>query len=410
LRTGYHPNYHYEIGEKEPLEKFKKLKELSKAELLRNEGKFLEALEIIKRIEKKEDLTPQDQLSSHVLKCTLLNKLGFHEDALRLAEKTYKEADKLGNPLKLIEVSIEMAEAFVYTIKFNESLEVIAKCEKIYNTIFLETATVERNRIKSAIALIKAHNIVDNYMEKQDLERGLEILKYGLALQKKLDNKHEIARFYQEIGRIYYSQYDWDLALNYFEKALKLEENGFNVYLTWLFFFLGVVYKNKGELDHALNYYNQGLMLAEKLNSDKLPIAYLSNYIGEIHQMKGNFEQASIFMEQGLALYRQVGHNIIWLVEGFLEGCLKLAISKKEIKKATKYLLEIKEISDRTKNKEVDIIFRQNKALILKASPRFRDKIKAEEILNQILKEKNLRYNIEIETLIHLCDLLLTTY
>ncbi len=114
------------------MEKYKKLKELSNAELLRNEGKFLEALEIIKRIEKKEGLIPQDQLSIHVLKCTLLNKLGFYEDALRLAEKTYKEADKLGNLPKLIDVSIGMAEDLMFLLRFNESLEVIAKCEKIH--------------------------------------------------------------------------------------------------------------------------------------------------------------------------------------------------------------------------------------------------------------------------------------
>ncbi len=92
----------------------------------------------------------------------------------------------------------------------------------------------------------------------------------------------------------------------------------------------------------------------------------------------------------------------------FLESSIELAISKKEIKQAKKYLLEIKEISDRTKNKKVDIIFRQNKALILKASPRFRNKIEAEEILKQLLKEKDLSYNFEMETLIHLCDLLIT--
>ncbi len=389
------------------MEKYKKLKELSNAELLRNEGKFLEALEIIKRIEKKEDLTPQDQLSSHVLKCTFLNKLGFHEDALKLAEKTYKEADKLGNPLKLIDVSIEMAEALMYLVRFNESLEIIVKTESLFKTFSLET-TIDRTRVESSIALIKGYIIVDNYMEKQDLERSLKILKYGLALQKKLDNKHEIARFYQYIGRCVYSLGDWNLALDYWEKALKLEENGFNVHLSWLLFFFGLIYRNRGELDHALNYYNQGLALVEKLNSNGLPIAYLSNVIGEIYHMKGDFDQASIFMERGLTLYRQIGHNLLFLVETFLESSLKLAISKNEIKQAEKYLQEIKEISDQTENKAVDRLFSLSKALILKTSPRFRNKIKAEEILKHLLKEKNLSFKFEVDTLIHLCDLLLT--
>jgi len=389
------------------LEKYKKLKELSNAELLRNEGKFVEALEIIKRIEKKEGLIPQDQLSIHVLKCTLLNKLGFYEDGLRLAEKTYKEADKLGNLPKLIDVSIEMAEALMFLLRFNESLEVIEKCEKIYNTISIETP-IERKRVESSIALIKGYIMVDDFMEKRDLERSLEFLKYGLVLQKNLGNKHEISRFYQYIGFNYQNQGDWDLALNYWKKALALEENGFNLQLTWLFYFLGIYYEHKSEWDRALNYFNQGLVLAEKLNSYKLPIAWLSIEIGDIHHMKGDLDQASIFMEQGLALYRQTSSSDLFLVSPFLAGSLELAISKNEIKQAKKYLLEIKEISDRTKNKQVDLVFRQYKALILKASPRFRNKIKAEEILKQLLKEKPRSYRTEMVNLIHLCDLLIT--
>jgi tetratricopeptide (TPR) repeat protein len=389
------------------LENYKKLKELSNAELLRNEGKFLEALEIIKRIEKKEDITPQDQLSIHVLKCTLLNKLGFYEDGLRLAEKTYEEADKLGNLPKLIDVSIEMAEALMFLLRFNESLEVIAKCEKIYNTISAETP-IERERVESSIALIKGYIIVDNYMGKQDTERSLEFLKYGLGLQKNLGNKHEISRFYQYIGFNYSVQGDKDLALDYWKKALALEENGFNLQLTWLFYFLGNYYEYKIEWDRALNYYNQGLVLAEKLDSYKLPTAYLSICIADIYHMKGNFDQASIFMEQGLAMYRQISNNDLNLVQPFLTHSLNLAISKKEIKQAEIYLLEIKEIFDRTKNKKAHQIFRQNKALILKASPRFRNKIEAEEILKQLLKEEPNSYIFEMVNLIHLCDLQLT--
>jgi len=386
------------------LEKYKKLKELSSAELLRNEGKFVEALEIIKRIEKEEDLTPQDQLSIHVLKCTLLNKLGFYEDALRLAKKTYKEADKLGNLPKLIDVSIEMAEALMFLLRFNESLEVIAKCEKIYNNISVETP-IERKRVESSIALIKGYIMVDNFMENRDSERSLEILKNGLALQKNLGNKHEISRFYQFIGFNYSVKGDWDLALSYWEKALALEENGFNLQLTWLFYFLGTYYDYKMEWDQAFNYFNQGLVLAKKLDSYKLPIAWFSIEIGAIYHIKGNFDQASIFMKQGLALYRQIGNNDLILVRPFLNASITLAISKNEIKQAEKYLLEIKEIYDRTKNKKVDLIFRQNKALILKASPRFRNKIKAEEILKQLLKEEADTYGFEMVNLINICDL-----
>ena len=374
--------------------------ELLQAKHLKEEGKFIEAFKIIKEIEKNEAVTSQDQLSNNIIKCTLLNKLGFHEDALKLAKKIYKDAEKLGTPIQLINVSIEMAEAFMYLERYNESLEVIMKCEKFFKTITLET-TIEHNRIESAIALIKGYINVDNYFER-DLELSLKYLKYGLALQKKLGNKHEIARFYQYIGFNYQNLGDWDLALNYWEKALALEENGFNVFLTWLFFHIGYLYDQRGELDHALNYYKRGLALAEKLNSGKINIAYFLDCIGNIYYSKGDFDQALIFSERGLTLYRQVGHNIPFLAS-FMNTLLRIAIGKNEINQAEEHLQQIKEISDQTQNKGVYRLYRVSKALLLKTKPRVSNLAKAQRLLKEVIEEDA----GQITAIINLCDILL---
>jgi len=374
--------------------------ELLQAKHLKEEGKFIEALKIIKEIEKNEGITSQDQLSNNIIKCTLLNKLGFHEDALKLAKKTYKDAEKLGTPIQLINVSIEMAEAFVYLERYNESLEVLMKYEKFFKTITLET-TIEHNRIESAIALIKGYINVDNYFEP-DLELSLKYLKYGLALQKRLGVKHEIARFYQYIGFNYYSQGDWDLALKYFDKALALEENGFNMFLTWLLFHIGVIYNGRGELDHALNYYKRGLALAEKLNSGKINIAYFLNRIGNIYYSKGDFDQALIFSERGLTLYRQIGHNIPFLAS-FMNTLLLITISKNEINQAEEYLQQIKEISDQTQNEGVNRLYRVSKALLLKTKPRISNLAKALKLLKEVIEEDAWQIN----AIINICDILL---
>ncbi|MBA7626426.1 Photosystem I assembly protein Ycf3 [subsurface metagenome] len=374
--------------------------ELLQAKHLKEEGKFIEALKIIKEIEKNEGITSQDQLSNNIIKCTLLNKLGFHEDALKLSKKIYKDVKKLGTPIQIIDVSIEMAEAFMYLERYNDSLEVIMKCEKFFKTITLET-TIEHNRIESAIALIKGYINVDNYFEP-DLELSLKYLKYGLALQKRLGVKHEIARFYQYIGFNYFSQGDWDLALKYFNKALALEENGFNMFLTWLLFHIGGIYNGRGELDHALNYYKRGLALAEKLNSGKINIAYFLNRIGNIYYSKGDFDQALIFSERGLTLYRQIGHNIPFLAS-FMNTLLLITISKNEINQAEEYLQQIKEISDQTQNEGVNRLYRVSKALLLKTKPRISNLAKALKLLKEVIEEDAGQKT----AIINLCDILL---
>jgi len=354
--------------------------ELLQAKHLKEEGKFIEALKIIKEIEKNEGITSQDQLSNNIIKCTLLNKLGFHEDALKLAKKNYKDAEKVGTPIQLIDVSIEMAEAFMYLERHNKSLEVIAKCEKYFKIITLET-TIEHNRIESAIALIKGYVILDNYLEP-DSELSLKYLKYGLTLQKKLGNKHEIARFYQYIGANNSVQGDWELALKNFNKAYALEESGFNVFLAWLLFHLGYFYSNRGELDYALNHFKQGLALAEKLNSHKLIIAWISNQIGIIYYRKGDFDEALIFCERGLTLYRH---------------------------QAEDYLQQIKEIFDQTQNKGVNRLYRVNKALLLKTNPRISNLAKALKLLKELIEEdaEESFYPINFTVIVNICDILL---
>ena len=380
-------------------------KELLQAKHLKEEGKFIEAFKIIKEIEKNEGITSQDQLSNNIIKCTLLNKLGFHEDALKLAKKTYKDAEKLGTPIQSIDVSIEMAEAFMYLERYNESLEVIMKCEKFFKTNTLET-TIEHNRIESAIALIKGYINVDNYFER-DIELSLKYLKYGLALQKKLGNKHEIARFYQYIGFNYSSQGDWEQGLKYYDKALALEEKGFNAFLTWLFYHIGSFYNQRGELDLALNYYKRGLALAEKLNSGKINIAYFLDCIGTIYYSQGDFDQALIFSEQGLTLYRQVGHNIPFLAS-FMNTLLRITISKNEINQAEEYLQQIKEISDQTQNKGVNRLYRVSKALLLKTKPRISNLAKALKLLKEVIEEDAWHNTtMQITAIINLCDILL---
>ena len=380
--------------------------ELLQAKHLKEEGKFIEALKIIKEIEKNEGITSQDQLSNNIIKCTLLNKLGFHEDALKLAKKNYKDAEKVGTPIQLIYVSIEMAEAFMYLERHNKSLEVIAKCEKYFKIITLET-TIEHNRIESAIALIKGYVILDNYLEP-DSELSLKYLKYGLTLQKKLGNKHEIARFYQYIGANNSVQGDWELALKNFNKAYALEESGFNVFLAWLLFHLGYFYSNRGELDYALNYFKQGLALAEKLNSHKLIIAWISNQIGIIYYRKGDFDEALIFCERGLTLYRQIGHNIPFLAS-FMNDLLRINISKNEINQAEDYLQQIKEIFDQTQNKGVNRLYRVNKALLLKTNPRISNLAKALKLLKELIEEdaEESFYPINFTVIVNICDILL---
>ena len=65
---------------------FSKIKKLNKAELLKNEGKYKEAFQLLNNLEENANLPPQEKLTCQLLKSTCLNRLGQEEDALKLSK------------------------------------------------------------------------------------------------------------------------------------------------------------------------------------------------------------------------------------------------------------------------------------------------------------------------------------
>ena len=86
--------------------------ELGRVESLMEAANFREALQIINQFDEIEKLSPHERISWHILKSRCLNRLGQHEYALKLTEEVYKESQRLGDPFQILDILIEMAEAF----------------------------------------------------------------------------------------------------------------------------------------------------------------------------------------------------------------------------------------------------------------------------------------------------------
>ena len=69
--------------------------ELKQAEILKNEGKFNEALLSLNEIEERGDLSSSDLLSFHLLKGSILNIVGSYSDALKHGELAYQKSQEL---------------------------------------------------------------------------------------------------------------------------------------------------------------------------------------------------------------------------------------------------------------------------------------------------------------------------
>ena len=73
-----------------------------------------------------------------------------------------------------------------------------------------------------------------------------------------------------------------------------------------------VVHLNKGDYDKALEYYDKSLKIREELG-DKYGMGYSLVNIGLVHYDKGEYNKAIEYLEKSLAIQKEIGFKVIEL-------------------------------------------------------------------------------------------------
>ncbi len=373
-------------------------KELIRARKLIEEAKFEEALQIVDNFGEKKELSVHERISYYLLK-TLLAIFNYNQkERLKYANKAYQESQKLENSLQLLDVYIYMGVALTWQEKIGEAEEFIGKSEDLLKMLNREPST-ELIKREALIAMAKGFN----YSQKGELEKAIKYAEHGLALREKLNLKAGIALSLNQLGLFSWKIGDLNRALEYAESSKILAvELEYKQLIQRCYLLFGSIYYLKGELDLALSYNEQVLAFAEEENNKQL-ISGMFNNIGMIYQLQGNLDQALEYMEKSLTITEETG-SIITTV-AVLDSLFHLAIDMNDLEQAQQYLHRIKQIKE--KNKQYDALYRIDRAVYLKTSPRALNRGKAEEILKQVVEEKNIGYEMSIIALLNLCDLLL---
>jgi len=284
------------LSEKDFIE-IEKPEELIRAEMFIDDGKFDEALQIMKNFEEDGERTLHDLVLSHLIRCDLLLQQGLNSDSFKLAEQTYEESLGLGLNLLSVDALIFKAEALTRLSKYDEAFEVNKQGEELLNS-FTQKLSSEYKRREASITYCKGK--IDSYKNRGDQTLGH--FEHSLALREVHSPKKEIAVSLSSIALSLTSKGDLDSALKYAERGLTIAKESNNKYeIGFAFLTTAVVYSFVGDLDRSIINHEQSLAIFKELNNKRM-MAVVLNDVVDVYQKIGDLDRALECLELSLII------------------------------------------------------------------------------------------------------------
>jgi len=242
------------------------------------------------------------------------------------------------------------------------------------------------------------------YSFTRDFPEALSYYDRCLLILEKSENKRHRGNLYNSLGLTYYHLGDINKALEFYESALfYLQQVGSKLQIAYLLSNIGSVEQLRGNLDKALEAHTQCLEIFDEVNSIQNIGAQLLN-VGVTYMKMGEHKKALSFLKQALEYRRKTGNN------SFIATGIYTLISYytfvNDVEEAKKYLKELKQINDSEENPLIDQRTKIAEALILKLDKRSKSRVKAEELLEQVIDMELIDFNLYLDAMLNLCEVL----
>ncbi len=146
-----------------------------------------------------------------------------------------------------------------------------------------------------------------NRMEKRD--SALNFYQKALEINELISDKRGIAQVKNNIGNLYDTQGNKEKALQFYFKALHIrEEIDEKALVAASLNNIGAVYYNQGEINKALDYYQRTLDIREELD-DKRGMAIILNNLAALFNHQGNIQEALEYHFRSILIREEIGDH-----------------------------------------------------------------------------------------------------
>lgn len=411
----------------------------AKAFCLRIGEQFKKSNNIIEEAENSFENKFQSSNDFRLAKAWLLFLKGYNYNMMgqnQLAREAANHSLTIAETLSDIQLRLSL-----YELLGNNEFQAAKVRESInYYTKGLELA--EEINYNQFIQLF-SFRLAEGYGVIGDVNQSMKYCDQTIELMKK--HGQDTTQMIYWKAALYYSLGEWDKAIPLVKEVLpSLKKNtalwGQALYLDGL----AAIERIEGSLDKAIEYMNEAIALVKE-RDDIFRSMVLSVRLAPMLFDKGKFDQVleiCFAVLEGFKENTNVGHQALvfktmgrtYHVKGeynlaieYIEKGLKVLVSPNEIAQSyfiliqisidknnknmyNKYLQELEILANKYQTIYLEQIHQTAKALILKASTRPRDWIKAIDILIEVVKKKLTKHDFTIVALINLCELLMNEF
>ena len=143
------------------------------------------------------------------------------------------------------------------------------------------------------------------YSQESNYYLALENYQKALKIYIDIDQKNSISKAYNNIGIVYKSQLNHTKALEYFKKAFTIQQEIGEQTAPVTLTNIGVIYFENKKYAEALNYYTKAKKLYKNIDN-KRGFALLNNYFGDYYRSQNDNTTALSYYTTSLNLYEEM--------------------------------------------------------------------------------------------------------
>jgi tetratricopeptide (TPR) repeat protein len=316
-------------------------------------GKYEEAQLQIQKLE-LEVPSITDRGNLVVLKAKISRQLGKINNALSMIDEFLSSVSKTNDDIMNLKLIIEKG----YSLWFRREPEDIVNLEKL---------------------IYKCQNIFTKF--DMGVRERRDVIEYYIILKILMANLHRIRG-------------EWNVALDMYKELLvKAESIDLKFDQGVLLDNIAEVYYVYGDLDNALKHQHRSMEIRKQIGN-KNHIAISINEIANIYIDLDRIPEAHTLLDEGLELME-------------IAKVLQAFIAQENPAVAKSYLEKMKMLASKRNIKIIKDTTKLAEALTLKSNVRVREKMRAQDLLQELVDEEIVEARLSVLAFLNLCDLLL---